>query len=433
MKKTTNATNTTCTFHVTDINEVKKKMLNWANQFSIFCLLDNHQYQIQPQQVECLLAAGAKRIISLPAGNALGKLQEFINSKPSWLFGHLAYDLKNEIESLTSKHKDHVGFPDLFFFEPQVLIHLNDREMIIEAGGNETSIFKEIIETEEENHLLSSKVSNIKQRVIREDYLSIINTIRNHILRGDCYELNFCQEFYSENTSINPVEVYKKLSEVSPNPFSALYKMEDRFLICASPERYLRKKGNMLLSQPIKGTSVRFTANEGLDEKSKDELYHSEKDRSENVMVVDIVRNDLSRVCIEGSVKVDELFGVYSFPQVHQMISTVSGELKQGVSFSEIIRASFPMGSMTGAPKRSVMQLIEKYEKTKRGIFSGAVGYIDPSGDFDLNVVIRSIMYNSSTRYVSFQAGSGITFYSDPVKEYEECMMKAEAIFKVLS
>jgi para-aminobenzoate synthetase component 1 len=148
-------------------------------------------------------------------------------------------------------------------------------------------------------------------------------------------------------------------------------------------------------------------------------------------MVVDLVRNDLSKVCEEGTVQVDELFGIYSFPQVHQMISTISGKLKNNISFSEIIRATFPMGSMTGAPKRRVMQLIEQYETTKRGIFSGAVGYISPDGDFDFNVVIRSIMYNKSSGYLSFQTGSAITFYSDPQAEWEECLLKAEAMKKV--
>ncbi|MBL7747847.1 MAG: chorismate-binding protein, partial [Chitinophagaceae bacterium] len=161
-------------------------------------------------------------------------------------------------------------------------------------------------------------------------------------------------------------------------------------------------------------------------------LFHSAKDRSENVMVVDLVRNDLAKICTEGTVKVDELYGIYSFPQVHQMISTVSGELKQGISFADIIKATFPMGSMTGAPKKRVMELIEQYEQTRRGIFSGAVGYIAPNGDFDFNVVIRSIMYNAATRYLSYQAGSGITFYSDPEMEWEECLMKAAAIRKVL-
>ncbi len=150
-------------------------------------------------------------------------------------------------------------------------------------------------------------------------------------------------------------------------------------------------------------------------------------------MVVDLVRNDLSKICVEGSVHVDELFGIYSFPQVHQMVSTVSGVLQTGILFTEIINKTFPMGSMTGAPKKKVMELIEKYETVKRGIFSGAVGYISPDSNFDFNVVIRSVLYNQAERYLSYLVGSGITFYSDAAAEYEECLLKAEAIKKVFT
>jgi para-aminobenzoate synthetase component 1 len=261
----------------------------------------------------------------------------------------------------------------------------------------------------------------------------VIQQLKQHILRGDCYEINFCQEFFAEGVVIDPVRLYLQLSRISPNPFSAFYRLGEKWLICASPERYLQKQGNRILSQPIKGTSKRIPGNSLLDRQTKEELFLSGKDRAENVMVVDMVRNDLAKVCKEGTVKVDELYGVYSFPQVHQMISTISGELKDAVSFTEIIRATFPMGSMTGAPKKRVMELIEKYEQTRRGIFSGAIGYISPEGDFDFNVVIRSIMYNAERGYLSYLAGSGITYYSDPEKEWEECLLKAAAIKEALS
>jgi para-aminobenzoate synthetase component 1 len=183
----------------------------------------------------------------------------------------------------------------------------------------------------------------------------------------------------------------------------------------------------------MKGTSKRESHNKEEDERLKKELQQNAKERSENVMVVDMVRNDLSKICTESSVKVDELFGVYTYPQVHQMISTISGDLKPEIKFSEIIEATFPMGSMTGAPKYRVMELIDEYEVSARGIFSGSIGYISPNGDFDFNVVIRSIMYNASKKYLSYQLGSGITFYSDPEKEWEECLLKGEAIKKVLT
>ncbi|MBL7722820.1 MAG: anthranilate synthase component I family protein [Chitinophagaceae bacterium] len=405
-------------------------MLNWAKRFNTFCFLDNHQYQLEPHAVECLLAAGVKRQLATGAGNALEQLQSFIDEKDSWLFGHLGYDLKNEIEQLSSSNPDNIQFPDLFFFEPEVVVRLSEKEIEIEAE-DPAMVYKEIKETRI-NTEHNQAAFYIQSRLSQEEYISTVKKLKQHILRGDCYEINFCQEFFAEQCLIDPLAVYNKLSLISPNPFSALYRINDAWLLCASPERFLKRQGNKILSQPIKGTSKRILNNEFADNKSKDELFNSAKDRSENVMVVDLVRNDLSRVCKEGTVRVDELYGVYSFPQVHQMISTVSGELKAEIKFSEIIRATFPMGSMTGAPKKRVMQLIEQYERTRRGIFSGAVGYISPGGDFDFNVVIRSIMYNTTAKYLSFEAGSGITYYSDPELEWEECLLKAGAIKNVL-
>ena len=405
-------------------------MLNYAKKFSTFCFLDNHQYQLTPHSEECLLALGVKRSVKASAGTALIALNEFIHEKRSWLFGHLAYDLKNEIEDLHSANPDGIQFPDLYFFEPEVLIKFDDRSMEIEAEDPH-AVWNEINAMQEVEKIPAGPTC-IEQRFSRKEYIETIQRLKQHILRGDCYEINFCQEFFGE-IKIDPVQVYQKLASLSPNPFSAFYRLDDKWLICASPERFLRRKGRELISQPIKGTSRRVITDAKEDLLSRAFLENSEKDRSENVMVVDLVRNDLSKVCEEASVKVDELFGIYSFPQVHQMISTVSGTVKEELPFADIIRACFPMGSMTGAPKKKVMELIEKYERTRRGIFSGAVGYIDPNGDFDLNVVIRSIMYNAATDYLSIQAGSGITFYSEPEKEWEECMMKMEAMKRVVS
>ena len=415
---------------MSDFEGVKKKVLNWTKQFGTFCFLDNHHYQIQPNTVECILAAGATRQLSCKAGHALDRLEDFRKENQSWLFGHLSYDLKNEIESLTSANQDRVQFPELFFFEPQILIRLNEKEMLIEGDFPEVTY----------DEIMNGRVETIKKpvaidvtgKISKTDYIDIIEKLRAHILRGDCYEINFCQEFFAENADIDPIEVYEKLSAISPNPFSALYRISDHWLICASPERFLKKQYNRLISQPIKGTSKRSNDNVASDEREKDQLRTSSKDRSENVMVVDLVRNDLAKVCKEGTVHVDELYSIYSFPQVHQMISTVSGIVEDDVDFSKIMHATFPMGSMTGAPKRRVMELIEEFEQTRRGLFSGALGYISPDGNFDFNVVIRSILYNAASRYLSYQVGSGITFYSDPQHEWEECMLKAEAIKNVL-
>lgn len=277
------------------------------------------------------------------------------------------------------------------------------------------------------------KITEIKGRYSKEEYLLCVKKLQKHILRGDCYEINFCQEFFAENAVIEPLMIYDKLSRVSPNPFSALYKVEHNYLLCASPERYLKKVKDKIYSQPVKGTSRRNLNNAIEDENSRINLLNSKKERAENVMIVDLVRNDLSKICVEGSVKVEELFGIYSFPQVHQMISTISGRLQNASNdLANIFKATFPMGSMTGAPKKKVMELIELYEKTKRGIFSGALGYITPDDDFDFNVIIRSILYNSFDKYLSVQAGSAITFNSSAENEYEECLMKIEAMKSAL-
>jgi len=226
--------------------------------------------------------------------------------------------------------------------------------------------------------------------------------------------------------------VFNALNALSPAPFAAYYRLDDKYMICASPERYLRKRGGNLLSQPIKGTARRDT-DLVKDEQIKAELRNDIKERAENVMITDLVRNDLARCCEPGSINVDELFGVYTFPQVHQLISTVSGTMRLGVPFTDAIRYSFPMGSMTGAPKYKVMQLIDKYECSRRELFSGTVGYICPDGDFDFNVIIRSLFYNQSTKYLCYQTGGAITYDSLPEKEWDEMRLKAWALERIFS
>ena len=408
-------------------------MLNWASQFNICCFLDDHNYNMAPHSYECLLGAGARHVVEAKAGRAFDQLKEFSSQHSDWLFGHFGYDLKNETEQLGSSHPDNVGFADMFFYVPEVVIQLNQTLITISCVDRQPQdVFDEICNTQANVNEPAANI-NISSRFNKQEYLQLIHALQQHILRGDCYEINFCQEFFAEDVIINPLAVYTKLTAISPNPFTAFYKTNDKYLLCASPERYLKKTGSKILSQPIKGTWDRDTNNAVLDQQKKQQLLESAKDRAENVMIVDLVRNDLSRICEESSVKVDELFGIYSFPQVHQMISTVSGELRKDLHWSDAIRSTFPMGSMTGAPKKRVMELIEKYERTRRGIFSGAVGYVTPQSDFDFNVVIRSILYNASNKYLSYQVGSGITFYSDPEKEYEECLLKATAIKKSLS
>jgi para-aminobenzoate synthetase component I len=264
----------------------------------------------------------------------------------------------------------------------------------------------------------------------RDEYIEKLEVVLKHIQRGDIYEMNFCFPF-TGNGSIDPVSAYKQLCRNSPAPFSCFYRMKHNYLICSSPERFISKTGSTIISQPIKGT-IKRGSNEEEDEILKNSLRNSEKEQSENVMIVDLVRNDLSRIAKRGSVNVDELFGIYSFPAVHQMISTVSAEVRMDVTFSDILKALFPMGSMTGAPKIRAMQIINEQEEFNRGLYSGSVGYITPDGNFDLNVVIRSIIYNDELKKISIPVGSAITAVSDAGKEYEECLLKAKALLSVI-
>jgi len=420
-------------FPVENFNVFKIQMLNWVNRFSIFCFLDNQQYDFSVPAFECLLAAGSKKNIEMQSGKAFELLKKFYDSeKEEWIFGHFGYDLKNEIENLYSANTDRIGFCDLHFFVPEIVLELDGNCVKIYSTEDADAIFKEIKSCSTEIQILAGNSVVIQNKIPKDTYIHIIEQLRYHILRGDCYEINFCQEFFAENAAMDPLGTYYRLSAFSPNPFSVFYKVNDRYCLCASPERFLKKKGNKIFSQPIKGTSKRNLQNIEADEISRNYLLQSNKEKSENVMVVDLVRNDLSRICKPGTVKVEELFGLYSFPQVHQLISTVSGELDENLTWVDCVKATFPMGSMTGAPKKRVMELIEQYEQSRRGLFSGAIGYVRPGGDFDFNVVIRSLLYNEADKYVSFQTGGGITYNSDAALEYEECMLKAEAILKVL-
>jgi para-aminobenzoate synthetase component 1 len=263
---------------------------------------------------------------------------------------------------------------------------------------------------------------------VRAEYESSVGSIKEHIQQGDIYEMNFCLEHGFEQTIIEPVRLFEELKKASPAPFSVLVKDGSRALIGASPERFMMKSGTRLFSQPMKGTNRRMKDNE-----PQMALLRSDpKEVAENVMITDLVRNDLSRSAKKGSVRVDELCGVYEFEHVNTMISTVSAELRPDVHPLDALLNAFPMGSMTGAPKIRAMELIDRYEGFSRGLYSGAVGYFTPDLDFDFNVGIRSILYNEEKQVVTFPTGSAITINSDPEKEYDECMLKAEAMRKVL-
>ncbi len=414
--------------------EFKKQLLLWANSFREVVFLDSNNYPQTYSNFDSILALEAFTSISTDFSKAFEDLHQYQSQTKDWLFGYLSYDLKNDIEDLQSNNHDGLEFPDLFFFQPKKLFLFKENQLEMHylrlCDDEMESDFEDINKCS----VYSDQCSEItiKQRIPKEKYLSKVSKMLEQIQRGDIYEANFCMEFYADNSQINPLEVYQKLNALSEAPFAVYFKNNQQYLLSASPERYLKKEGTKVISQPIKGTAKRFL-DSNLDEKSKLELSEDPKERSENIMIVDLVRNDLSKTATKGSVHVEELCGIYSFQQVHQMISTVVSEVEHTTSPIEILRTTFPMGSMTGAPKISAMNSIENLEETKRGLYSGAVGYFTPNGDFDFNVVIRSILYNAQNQYVSFSVGSAITSLSDPEKEYEECLLKAKAMFAVLS
>ncbi len=413
--------------------EFKKKACAWAQQFNTVCILDNNHIEnaLQLQEIEFALAVGSIDELVGSGQNDWEKFKEFVDkhAQQTPLFGYLTYDLKNQLEKLTSSHSDPIGFDPLFFFAPLhvILIDTNGQLMVMSEQGDE--ILSAIQQTT--YHEEAILPIQIQQRVSKETYIDTVKKIQEHIVQGDVYELNYCVEFFAENTSINPLNTYHELQRVSPTPFSCFIKHQNKYLISASPERFMKKSLNKLYSQPIKGTIKRAT-NEEEDIGLKLALLQSEKERAENLMIVDLVRNDLAKSSETGSVEVNELFGIYSFKQVHQMISTVSSTIMDGLNPVTAIANAFPMGSMTGAPKVMAMKLIEQYENTKRGLYSGSVGYFAPNEDFDFNVVIRSIQYNADKQYVNFEVGSAITIDSEAEQEYEECLLKASAMLRAL-
>lgn len=426
---------TSITKKIDNLEELKTKLLAWSQQFREIVFLDSNNTHSPYSSFENILAVEAFTAIQTDYFNAFEDLDVYQKTTKDWLFGYLSYDLKNDTEKLFSENKDGLKFPDLFFFQPKKIFfikentlelhYLNMCEDEMEADYQEILDFK-ISDVPKKNAI------DILQQIPQSEYLKKVHTMLEYIQKGIIYEANFCMEFFAEQATIHPLHTFQSLNKISKAPFSAFFKNNKDYAFSASPERYLKKIGNQIISQPIKGTAKRFQ-NQKEDELSKTNLANNPKERAENIMIVDLVRNDLSKTAQKDTVKVEELCGIYSFEQVHQMISTVTSKLKPEYSPVQVLKSTFPMGSMTGAPKISAMKCIEELEESKRGLYSGAIGYFTPENDFDFNVVIRSILYKESEKYVSFMVGSAITSKSEPQKEYEECLLKARAMRLVLN
>ncbi|HYG37838.1 MAG TPA: anthranilate synthase component I family protein [Cytophagales bacterium] len=418
-------------FKIDDAWDFKLKAWNWSQQFKYSCILENKGIKYPNDPFINMLAVGAKEILKPTGNDSFECLKNFYREHQDWMLGYLSYDLKNQIEALNSNNPDYQQTEEILFFVPEILLFFKDSSVIIYSFSDPDVYFEEI------NRFTSFALSDNKARVSflstidKNKYLETIGKIKEHLLEGDIYEINYCIEFAGKSFEISPLNSFYRLINNSPMPFSFYLRSGDQYIICSSPERFLKMKGERLVSQPIKGT-IKRGETDAEDEALINHLKSSEKEIAENMMIVDIVRNDLAKSSVPGSITVEEMFEIYSFKQLHQMISTISSQKRPEVHFIDTIKNAFPMGSMTGAPKIRAMEIIEQYETSKRGAFSGAGGYFTPEGDFDLNVIIRSIFYNSNTGKLSFQVGSAITFDADPEYEYQECLLKAKAIFEIL-
>ncbi|EAZ79887.1 anthranilate synthase component I family protein [Algoriphagus machipongonensis] len=402
-----------------DFPDWQQKLLYWADQTQPFlAYFQGNQYPYPENPFEHLLFTGNQELKEAEIWDDSLKIQKV---------GIIGYDFKNRLEKLESNNPTLIPLPDLCFFQPQISLCIHEEE--VHSKTNLSLSFWQQVEA-----ISLPKVNTscqINPLLSKEEYIESVLKIQDFIKEGETYELNFCQAFTGDFVNWDPISAFHKLQKLSPMPFSALFKAKTQWLISASPERFLTKKGRKLIGQPIKGT-IHRGSNQKEDLANKSDLLASEKERAENLMITDLTRNDLSKVSLTGSVKVDELFGIYPFPRVFQMISTVSSILKPGVGFEEIIQATFPMGSMTGAPKIRTMKLIEELENFKRNWFSGAIGWIDEQGDFDFSVVIRSIIADLEIKKLYFGVGSAITSDANAALEYEECLLKAQVLLEVL-
>ena len=405
--------------HKVDPILLENRLLELSSSRCFFALYTSQGYASKWGEYELLFAWGAKAIFDTMALKN-GALES------GWRFGFLGYELRHEFERL-SKGNPAIGqWPEAQFFEPEV-VGILDRAGNLTVYADEPEDVLALVLASEKSRKVGNTTLDFQPVETREAYLEAVRKLQEHIQRGDIYEVNYCTAFKAEYESLDSAQLFRQMTQATKAPFSAFVKMDQLELLCTSPERYILKKGDQLWSQPIKGTNRRLAENNHVQERL---LVADEKERAENVMIVDLVRNDLSRVAAKGTVQVEELFGVYPFKNVNQMISTVTCKTRAETSNWEIIQATFPMGSMTGAPKISAMELAERYEKTERGIYSGALGYIMPNGDFDFNVVIRSIALDAKQGVASAHVGGAITLLSIPEREYEECLLKAESLLQ---
>jgi len=374
-----------------------------------------------------VLAVGEVSVAEAPSFGPDGRVLD-------WTFGHLCYEWGDLWQRSIGRHATEGKFPLSRWMVPRWVVEWSRGDAVLHAlPGDEVSAraFAEHLSTARPAHV---PVSGMEWscRTSRETYLRNARRLMRHIQRGDIYELNYCIERTCEVKSWDPFAAFDQMLRRTQAPFAGFHRLDGRFALCASPERFLAFDGARLVGQPMKGTRPR-SPNAAEDDRLRDELAGDAKERSENIMALDVMRHDLSRVAASRSVRVDELCAVHSFPQVHQMVSTVSARIRDGQTPFDAVRAAFPMASMTGAPKIRAMELIDEVEDQARGLYSGTLGFFAPDGTADLNVVIRTVLYDEATGRASLSTGSALTAACDPEQEWEECELKAHTVMNALA
>jgi para-aminobenzoate synthetase component I len=366
--------------------------------------------------------------------------------------GYLSYDLGRFIERLPVKAADDLNLPECFFGFYDLLVicdHLSGKSYAVSSGFPEKDLQQRSLKARDRLREFKDRLERflktrpapvsvdigscaevkINGNFSHEEYVRAVEKARQYIIDGDIFEVNLSQRFEAE-IDLPPWDLYLRLRRLNPAPFSAFLNLGDLAVVGSSPERFLRCRGDLLETRPIKGTIRRGSTPEE-DEANARWLLNSEKDRAENMMIVDLERNDLGRVCRYGSVKVTELAILEKYPTVYHLTSTVTGRLRPGVTLTDLLKATFPGGSITGAPKIRSMEIIEELEPTRRSIYTGSLGYIGFDGNLDLNIVIRTFLIKGRQAY--FQLGGAVVYDSDPEAEYQETLDKGRALFRALS
>lgn len=389
-------------FKLPNNSDFKSLLILWASKFEVFCYLDTNEVKDKYGKYDFILGVDAINEINHIDDIQVNKFQ----------FGYIKYSVK-----------------DCFYFEPRYIIYGKENRIYINRNAIESMmIIDEIQSIKLDDYTIPS--INFKPKTDKNSYHSNIDKIQSEIRNGRFYELNYCIEFEALNSELNPIYTFIQINQKAKAPMSALVKNRAEWLLSFSPERLVAKRELKLIAQPIKGTARRNLVNLEQDESIKFDLKHSQKEIAENMMIVDLMRHDLTPYSEIGTIKVTELCEIYTFPFVHQMISTIESKLKDSLHSILALKNLLPAGSMTGAPKIEVMKAIAELENFDRGYYAGNIGYIDADGDMDFNVIIRTIIYNEKNKNSKLNVGGAITLLSDADKEFEECLLKAEGILK---